>query len=72
MTAISIIGSDNMATAIGTRAVEQGHTVELMSRDAAKAQVLADQIGDGATVGTGTAGEASSGGMGGGGGHGPR
>lgn len=52
MTAISIIGSGNMATAIGTRAVEQGHTVELMSRDAAKAQVLADQIGDGATVGT--------------------
>ncbi len=52
MTAISIIGSGNMATAIGTRAVEQGHTVELMSRDTTKAQALADQIGDGATVGT--------------------
>ncbi|MET0449166.1 MAG: NAD(P)-binding domain-containing protein [Aeromicrobium sp.] len=52
MTTISIIGSGNMATAIGTRAVKHGHTVELMSRDAAKARALADQIGDGATVGT--------------------
>jgi len=52
MTAISIIGSGNMATAIGTRAAKHGHTVELMSRDTAKAQTLADQIGNGATVGT--------------------
>lgn len=52
MTTISIIGSGNMATAIGTRAVQHGHTVELLSRNAAKAQALADQIGDGATVGT--------------------
>ena len=52
MTTISIIGAGNMATAIGTRAVKHGHTVELMSRDAAKAQALADQIGDGVTVGT--------------------
>jgi predicted dinucleotide-binding enzyme len=52
MTTISILGSGNMATAIGTRAVEHGHRVELMSRNAAKAQALADQIGDGATVGT--------------------
>ncbi|WP_310964917.1 NADPH-dependent F420 reductase [Nocardioides terrisoli] len=52
MTAISIIGSGNMATAIGTRAAKHGHTVELMSRDAAKAQALAQQIGNGATVGT--------------------
>ena len=52
MTSISIIGSGNMATAIGTRAVKHGHTVELASRDASKAQALADQIGDGATVGT--------------------
>ena len=41
-----------MATAIGTRAAKHGHTVELVSRDAAKAQVLADQIGHGTTVGT--------------------
>ena len=52
MTTISIIGSGNMATAIGTRAARNGHTIELMSRDAAKAQALADQIGNGATVGT--------------------
>jgi predicted dinucleotide-binding enzyme len=52
MTTISIIGSGNMATAIGTRAAKHGHTVEFMSRNTAKAQVLADQIGNGATVGT--------------------
>src|ERR1700709_1033880 len=48
---ISIIGSGNMATAIGTRAAKHGHTIELMSRDTVKAQTLADQIGHGATVG---------------------
>ena len=52
MTTITIIGSGNMATAIGIRAAKHGHTVELMSRNTAKAQALADQIGDGATVGT--------------------
>src|SRR3954447_10590876 len=51
MTTISIIGSGNMASAIGTRAAKHGHTIELMSRDTAKAQALADQIGNGATVG---------------------
>jgi 8-hydroxy-5-deazaflavin:NADPH oxidoreductase len=52
MTTISIIGSGNMATAIGTRAATHGHTVEFMSRNTPKAQALADQIGHGATVGT--------------------
>lgn len=52
MTTISIIGAGNMASAIGTRAAKHGHTVELMSRDTAKAQALAGQIGNGATVGT--------------------
>lgn len=52
MATISIIGSGNMATTIGTRAAKHGHTIELMSRDVAKAQALADQIGNGATVGT--------------------
>ena len=52
MTTISIIGAGNMAGAIGARAAEHGHTVEIMSRDTAKAQALADQIGHGATVGT--------------------
>jgi hypothetical protein len=31
MTTISIIGSGNMATAIGTRAAKHGHTIELMT-----------------------------------------
>jgi shikimate 5-dehydrogenase len=39
MTTISIIGSGNMATAIGTRATKHGHTIELMSRNTAKAGV---------------------------------
>jgi predicted dinucleotide-binding enzyme len=52
MSTISIIGSGNMANAIGTRAAQHGHTIELMSRDPAKAQALADQIGHGAAVGT--------------------
>ena len=52
MTTITIIGSGNMAGAIGGRAAKHGHTVEIMSRDADKAQAAADQIGAGATVGT--------------------
>lgn len=52
MTTISIIGSGNMATAIGARAANYGHTIEIMSRDNAKAQAAADQIGNGTTVGT--------------------
>jgi predicted dinucleotide-binding enzyme len=51
MTTISIIGAGNMATAIGARAAAHGHTVEIMSRDTAKAQAAADQIGKAATVG---------------------
>jgi 8-hydroxy-5-deazaflavin:NADPH oxidoreductase len=51
MTTITIIGSGNMATAIGTRAVKHGHTIELMSRNPAKAEALADQIGNGTVVG---------------------
>ena len=52
MTTITIIGSGNMASAIGTRAAKHGHTIEIMSRNTVKAQALADQIGNGATVGT--------------------
>jgi predicted dinucleotide-binding enzyme len=52
MSTISIIGSGNMANAIGTRAAKHGHTIEIMSRNTATAQALADQIGNGATVGT--------------------
>ncbi|WP_286166681.1 NAD(P)-binding domain-containing protein [Arthrobacter sp. AQ5-05] len=35
MTTISIIGSGNMASAIGTRAAKHGHTIELMGRQSA-------------------------------------
>ena len=52
MTTISIIGSGNMATTIGIRAAKHGHTIEIMSRNTAKAQAVADQIGNGASVGT--------------------
>jgi 8-hydroxy-5-deazaflavin:NADPH oxidoreductase len=52
MTTISIIGSGNMATAIGTRAARHGHTIEVISRNTAKAQALAAQIGNGATGAT--------------------
>ncbi|MFD9733196.1 NADPH-dependent F420 reductase [Umezawaea sp. NPDC059074] len=52
MTTISIIGSGNMAATIGMKAAKHGHTVEFTSRDTAKAQALADRIGDGATVAT--------------------
>jgi 8-hydroxy-5-deazaflavin:NADPH oxidoreductase len=40
-----------MAAAIGGLAAEAGHTVEVMSRNRAKAQALAEQIGAGATAG---------------------
>jgi 8-hydroxy-5-deazaflavin:NADPH oxidoreductase len=52
MSTISIIGSGGMAAAIGGLAAKAGHTVEVMSRDAAKARALAKQIGAGATTGT--------------------
>lgn len=52
MSTISIIGSGGMAAAIGGLAAKAGHIVEVMSRDAAKARALAEQIGAGATTGT--------------------
>jgi predicted dinucleotide-binding enzyme len=51
MSFISIIGSGGMAAAIGGLAAKAGHTVEVTSRDAAKARALAEQIGAGATTG---------------------
>lgn len=50
MTTISIIGTGNMAAAIGTRAAAHGYTVEILGRDAAKAEALAARIGHGATT----------------------
>jgi predicted dinucleotide-binding enzyme len=49
---VSIIGSGNMASAIGALAVKGGNTVEIVGRDAAKAEALARELGDGATAGT--------------------
>jgi predicted dinucleotide-binding enzyme len=49
---VSFIGLGGMASAIATRAVAGGNTVELIGRDASKATALAERIGGGATVGT--------------------
>jgi 8-hydroxy-5-deazaflavin:NADPH oxidoreductase len=52
MTTISIIGSGNMASAIGALALKGGNAVEIVGRDAAKATALAQALGNGATTGT--------------------
>jgi hypothetical protein len=52
MTTISIIGSGNMASAIGALALKGGNTVEIVGRDAAKATALTQALGNGATTGT--------------------
>ena len=41
-----------MATAIARRTAKAGHTLEVIGRDTAKAQALADQLAAGATIGT--------------------
>jgi predicted dinucleotide-binding enzyme len=51
MSSISIIGSGNMARAIGVRAVKGGNDFEVASREAAKAEALAWTLGGGATAG---------------------
>ncbi|OBJ50886.1 NADPH-dependent F420 reductase [Mycobacterium sp. 1423905.2] len=51
MSNISIIGSGNMARAIGGLAVKGGNTVEVVGRDAHKAAALAEELGGGATTG---------------------
>jgi len=52
MATISIIGSGNMASAIGALALKGGNAVEIVGRDAAKAAALVRGLGDGATAGT--------------------
>jgi 8-hydroxy-5-deazaflavin:NADPH oxidoreductase len=52
MSSISIIGSGNMASAIGALAVKGGNAVEVIGRDAAKSAALAKALGNGATAGT--------------------
>ena len=51
MSSISIIGTGNMARAIGTLAVAGGNTVEVMGRDQSKAADLARALGGSATTG---------------------
>ncbi|OCR26058.1 NADP oxidoreductase [Pseudomonas syringae] len=51
MSIISIIGSGGMAAAIAGRTAKAGYTVEVVSRDPAKAQALADKLAAGATTG---------------------
>jgi predicted dinucleotide-binding enzyme len=52
MSTISIIGTGGMATAVAGRIAHAGHTVEVLSRDPAKARALADKLSAGATTGT--------------------
>jgi predicted dinucleotide-binding enzyme len=52
MSSVSIVGSGNMASAIGALAVKGGNTVEVIGRDRAKVAALASALGNSATVGT--------------------
>jgi predicted dinucleotide-binding enzyme len=52
MSTISIIGAGTMATAIAGRIANAGHYVEILNRDPAKAQALADKLPNGAIAGT--------------------
>ena len=52
MSDVSIIGSGNMASAIGALALKGGNAVEIVGRDAGKAAALTRALGDGATAGT--------------------
>jgi predicted dinucleotide-binding enzyme len=52
MSTISIIGTGGMAAAIGGRTAKAGYTVEVVSRDPAKARALAKQLAAEATTGT--------------------
>jgi predicted dinucleotide-binding enzyme len=52
MSSISVIGLGNMASALAARALAGGNAVEIIGRDAAKAESLAAALGGGATAGT--------------------
>src|SRR6185312_10062561 len=53
---VTIIGAGNMARGIGTRVLAGGNDVELVARNRAAAQELADELG--ATVGDEVSGDA--------------
>ena len=52
MSSITLIGTGNMARAIGSLAVAGGNTVEVMGRDQSMADDLATALGGGTTTGT--------------------
>lgn len=52
MSTISIIGAGSIAAAIAGRSAKAGHTVEVVSRDRAKAQALAENLAAEAIAGT--------------------
>lgn len=52
MSTISIIGAGGMATAVAGRIAKAGHTVEVLSRDPAKAREMVNKLSAGATTGT--------------------
>jgi predicted dinucleotide-binding enzyme len=57
---VTIIGTGNMARAIGTRAVAGGHDVTLLGKEAAMAEEAAEEVrrrADGGSVETGTFGD---------------
>ncbi len=45
---VTIIGAGNMGRGVGTRVVAGGHELEILDRDPAEAQKLADELGGGA------------------------
>jgi 8-hydroxy-5-deazaflavin:NADPH oxidoreductase len=47
---ITIIGAGNMGRGIATRAIAGGHDVEILDRDPAEAQALAEQLGGSTSV----------------------
>jgi 8-hydroxy-5-deazaflavin:NADPH oxidoreductase len=47
---VTIVGAGNMGRGIGTRAVAGGHEVDIVDRDPAEAQKLADELGGSATA----------------------
>ena len=47
---VTIIGAGNMGRGIGTRAVAGGHDVEIVDRDSAEAERLAEELGASATA----------------------
>jgi NADPH-dependent F420 reductase len=47
---VTIIGAGNMGRGVGTRVVAGGHDLEILDRNPAEAQKLADELGGGATA----------------------